>query len=279
VQQQSIGKIWYSSLQGNNAQQMTFDDANIADPSFSHDGRKILYVVHTPAPSGSTSALFVLDLQSRQKTQILSEEMNIHGPIWSPDGKWIVYAEHSDTVMHDSSKTYIIDAENQGSSRQIGVGFPVKWLDNQSFLTWNPNGTWLCTIDGTPVKRFLRDSTNALPVLDGQYILYTDVIPSRKPGVWIEPASSSGKSHSEARKVINSLGWWMYDSVSRSVYYTSPQNDLRRVTLPDGKEEIIRGTFPNLRPVNSFSISADGKQITYLDSKDIRKLVMIENFH
>jgi len=279
VQQQSIGKIWYSSLQGNDAQQVTFDDVNIADPSFFYDGRKILYVVHAPTPSGSTSTLFVLDVQSRQKTQLLSEETNIHSPIWSPDGKWIIYGAHADTIQHDSSKTYIIDAENQGSSRQIGVGLPVKWLDKQSFLTWNPSGTWLCTIDGAPIKRFLRDSINAIPVLDGQYILYTDVIPSRRPGVWIEPTSSSGKSHSEAREVIKSLGWWMYDSVSRSLYYTSPQNDLRRVFLPGGKEEIVRGTFPNLRVGTTFSISAGGKQITYLDSKDIRKLVMIENFH
>jgi len=279
VQQQSIGKIWYSSVQGNDAQQLTFDDVDIADPSFSHDGRKILYVMHTPTPSGFTSALFILDLQNRQKTQILSEETFIHSPLWSPDGKWIVYGAHPDTVAHDSSKTYIIDAENQGSPRQIGTGLPSNWLDNQSFLATNSRGTWLCTIDGAPVKRFFRDSTYAQPVLDGKYILYSDVNPTRRPGMWIEAASSSGKPDSEPRQLIKSLGNLFYDPTSRSAYYTSQQNDLRRVSLPDGKEEIIHGTFPNLRLVTSFSLSADGKQIIYLDSKEIRKFVIIENFH
>jgi serine/threonine protein kinase len=279
VQQQSIGKIWYSSLQGNDAQQLTFDDVDIADQSFSHDGKKILYKVYTPNPSGGTSAIFSLDLQSRQRTQLLSEETNIHSPLWSPDGKWIVYGAHPDTLSHDSSKTYIIDAENQGSVRQIGVGFPSVWIDNTSFLTTNLLGTWLCTIDGAPVKRFFRDSTFAQPVLDGTYILYSDVNPSRRAGIWLEPASSSGKSSSEDRQVIKSLGSIVYDPISRSVYHTSPENDLRRVSLPDGKEEIVRGTFPNLRLTTSFSISTDGKQITYLDSKRISKLVMIENFH
>ncbi len=279
VQRQSIGKIWLSSLQDNNAHQVTFDDVHITDPGFSPDGRKIVYVLGTPSPSGNTSALMVIDLKSSQRTQLLSEETNFHSPIWSPDGKWIVYAAHPDTMLHDSSKTYIIDAENQGSSRQIGVGLPLKWLDNQSFLTFNPRGTWLCRIDGAPARRFFRDSTFAIPVLDGQYVLYNDANPSRKPGVWIEPASSSGKLHSESRQVIKSLGYWVYDSVSRSVYYTSLQNDLRRISLPDGKEEIIQGTFPNFRLGNTFSISPDGKQIIYLDAKAISKLVMIENFH
>lgn len=279
MQQQSTGKIWHSSLQKGDAQQLTFDEADLAEPSFSHDGRKILYRESTPAPSGNTSALFILDLQSRQKTQLLSEEANIHSPIWSPDGKWIVYAAHPDTVVHDSSKTYIIDVENQGSVREIGMGFPSAWIDNTSFLATNPTGTLLCTIDGAPPKRFFRDSTYAQPVLDGKYILYSDVIPSRKPGVWIEPVSSSDKLPSEARQVIKSLGFSVYDPITRSVYYTSTQNDLRRVSLPDGKEEIIRGTFPSLRLGTTFSISADGKQITYIDSKQISKLVMIENFH
>lgn len=103
VQQQSIGNIWLSSLQKSDAQQLTFDDAAIADPSFSPDGRKILYSLYTPAPSGGTSALLTVDLQSRQKSQLLSEATNIHSPLWSPDGKWIVYGAHADTIAHDSS--------------------------------------------------------------------------------------------------------------------------------------------------------------------------------
>ncbi len=279
LQQQSIGKIWLASITGNDARQVTFDDANIKTPSFSPDGKKILYVVETSGPSGSADAIFVLDIKSSQKNQLLSEEANIHEPRWSPDGKWIVFAEHPDTVQHDSSKTYIIDAENQGSSRQIGIGFPSRWIDNVSFLTTNPTGTWLCTIDGAVPKRFFRDSTFAFPVLDGQYIVYSDVIPSRMPGVWMVSASSLGKSSSEPKQLIKSLGANDYNAITKSLYYTSTQNDLRRILLPGGKEEIVREAFPNLRLGTSFSLSLDGKQIVYLDAKNVRKMVMIDNFH
>ena len=277
LQEQSIGKIWLASITGNDAHQLTFDDANIKDPSFSPDGKKILYVVSTPRPSGTTSALFVLDIQTGQKSQLLSEEANIHSPLWSTDGKWIVYAEHPDSIQHDSSKTYIIDTENQGSSRQIGAGLPMEWIDNTSFLTYYSMSTWLCTIDGNPPKRFFRDSTSAMPVLNGQYVIYSYVILGRMPGIWIEPAS--GSVSAQRKQLIKSLGWRIYDATTKSLYYASPQNDLRRVFIPGGKEEIVHGTFPHLRPDTEFSISTDGKQIVYLDAKTVRKMVMIENFH
>ena len=216
---------------------------------------------------------------SGQKHQVLSEEANIHSPLWSPDGKWIVYAEHPDTIQHDSSKTFIIDAENQGSSRQVGVGFPSRWLDQTSFLTTNPKGTWIYMINGNTPKRFFRDSTEAFPVLDGQYIIYSDVIPSRTPGVWIVPASSSEQTSMEPKQLITSLGFTDYNASTKSLYYASPQNDLRRILLPGGQEEVIRGTFPNLRLATQFSIDPDGKQIVYLDAKTVRKMVMIDNFH
>ena len=128
-------------------------------------------------------------------------------------------------------------------------------------------------------KRFFRDSTYAFPVLDGQYIVYSDVIPSRIAGVWIVPVSSSGKNSAEPKQLIKSLGSAGYSAITKSLYYTSPQNDLRQVFLPGGKEEIIRGTFPNLRLTTDFTISTDGKQIVYLDAKTVRKMVMIDNFH
>lgn len=49
------------------------------------------------------------------------------------------------------------------------------------------------------------------------------------------------------------------------------------MTLPDGKEERVRGTFPLLR--GGFSISYDGKEIIYADEYPSGKLVMIENLH
>jgi hypothetical protein len=116
-------------------------------------------------------------------------------------------------------------------------------------------------------------------VLQGSYILYTDVIPSRKPGVWIEPAPGPGGTPAEPRALIRSLSFYQYDPAGGFVYYMSPQNSLRRVKLPKGTDEAVQGSFTNLRRETTFSVSPDGKSLTYLHSRTTGKMVMIEDFH
>jgi hypothetical protein len=55
---------------------------------------------------------------------------------------------------------------------------------------------------------------------------------------------------------------------------------LRRISIPSGKEEIIRGVFPGLNPTfyhSTFDISYDGKEIVYTDARYNSKLIMIDN--
>jgi dipeptidyl aminopeptidase/acylaminoacyl peptidase len=278
VQQQSIGHIWLASFAKGVSRQLTFDDAQVSAPTFSNTGTRIAYVIAEPHPSGGTSSLVVINTDGGEKNVLLTEEGNVHEPRWSPDGRWIAYAAHRDTIPHDSSRTYLIEVENPGTPREIGWGLPSQWLDDRTLLTQNASGTWTCSIDGSPSKRFFRDSTYAIPVLRGTYILYTDVIPSRKAGVWIEQVSGSGKSPAEPRQLITSLSSYQYDPAGGCVYYMSPQNSLHRVRIPEGKDEVVQGNFPNLRRETSFSLSPDGKSLTYLDSRTIGKMVMIDDF-
>lgn len=275
LQQQSIGHVWLASLQGGSSRQLTFDDVLVSAPAFSSDGMRIAYVITEPHPSGGTSSLVVIDRDGQRKNVLFTEEGNVHEPAWSPDGRWIAYSSHRDTVAHDSSRTYIIEAENPGAPREVGRGLPSYWLDNETFLTQNTAGTWVVRVDGSAPTRFFRDSTHAVPVLGGAYIVYTDVVPSRKAGVWIEPSREPGRS----RQLIKSLSSYRYDPAGGFVYYMSPQNALHRVRIPDGKDDIVRGTFTSLRRGAAFSLSPDGKTITYLDSRTVGKLVMIDDFH
>jgi eukaryotic-like serine/threonine-protein kinase len=279
VQQQNTGKIWTASLERAEAKQLTFDEANVQTPSFSPDGKRILYVVETSTPSGSSSALFAIDPEGHDKRQLLSDNVNIHAPKWSPDGKWIIFAAHPDSVPHDSATIYRIDPENPGSPVEIGAGFPWYWLNEHSFLFTRGTRTWMLDLNGGPPTAFFRDSTTALPVLNGEYILFSDILPTRRVGLWLEPATASQGTSPASKQLIKSLSDTEYDPVTRTVYYTSIQNQLRRVTVPGGVDELVPGTFPNLRLGTDMSISADGRKIVYLDAKRVSKLVMIENFH
>jgi eukaryotic-like serine/threonine-protein kinase len=279
MQRQPVAHVWIASLQQGGPQQVTFDDAELADPMFSPDGRRVLYVMASQNPSQSAASLFVIGSDGKGKTQLMSEEGHLHSPAWSPDGKWIVYAAHRDTIPHDSAKTYIVDAENPGSPRQVGVGLPRTWLNERSFITWNSAGSWICTIDGAPPKKFFRDSTNAEPVLDGEYVLYTNVIPTRGPGIWLDIAPGSAKPRSEPRQLIKSLAYHWYVPTLKSVYYQTAQGELRRLRLPDGEDQRVEGSLPGFTIQSLFKISSDGQRIAYLDTRNVSKLMLIDNFH
>lgn len=279
VQQQSIGHLWLASLRDGAARQLTFDDANLSAPAFSNDGKRIAYVVTDPHPSGTISSLTIMDREGGEKTVLLTGEGNVHAPLWSDNGRWIAYAAHADTVPHDEARTYLIEAENPNGAREIGRGLPTKWLDERTVLTQNVSGTWACSVDGGPPQRYFRDSTYATPVLGGRYILYADVVPSRRSGVWIEPSSARENPGAGPKQLIKSLSSYQIDPAGAFVYYVSPQNTLRRVRIPDGKDEPLPGAFPGLRRGAAFCLSPDGQSVTYLDSRTTGKLVMIDDFH
>ncbi len=279
LQQQGTAHLWLAPLQQAGAQQITFDEAQLNDPCFSPDGQRILYVNYGLDPSQNIATIEVIRRDGKDRRQLISEEGSIHSPLWSPDGKWIVYAAHRDTISHDSAKAYILDAENPGAPRQIGIGLPAQWIDDRSFVTNNSGGSWTCTIDGAPPKRFFRDSTAAQPVLGGRYVVYMDVVQGRKTGVWLEAVPGSQASTVSPRQLIKSVGSYAYDAASKSVYYASPQNDLRRLSLPDGGEQVVPGNLPGFSVQSSFAISLDGRFIAYLDPRRASKLMLIDNLH
>ncbi len=276
IQEQAIGKVWLGSLRDGAAKQLTFDDVNLYDPEISPDGRTALFGIYTPSPSGGTRELFMLDIESGRKTVLVGGEEAIHYPKWSPDGRWIAYASHSDSVDHDSSGTFIVDAANPGSARRVGAGFPWFWIDSTTVLTQRPYGTRLMTIEGGQDRMYFRDSTWAFPVLDGKYIVYRSVV-LNEPGIWIERAPTEGATDPGRRLLVKHVSEPVFNRATSSLFLVSPQGEVKRISLPDGKETTIRGTFPNLPPVSRISVSADGSRFVYLDSKTVRKMVMIDN--
>jgi hypothetical protein len=183
---------------------------------------------------------------------------------------------HPDTVPHDESKAWIIDPDAQALPHPVGAGIPSMWIDNRSFLTTRLNGTWICTVDSAPVQRYFRDSVYAWPVLGGTYVIYGSVIPSRKPGTWIEPAP--GRPKAAPRELIKSLVSGDYDDANNLMYYMTSQNEFRRIKLPGGESEIVPGTFPNMRVDTEIDVSPDGKRVMWLVSRQSTKLVLIDNF-
>jgi Tol biopolymer transport system component len=276
TQQQVIAHVWTGSIAEGTAQQRTFDDAQLADVRFSPDGSRVLFVETKSGGSKSTASLVTLGLKDGARSTLLSEETNIHAPLWSPDGKWIAFAVHADTVQHDSARTYLIDAENPGTMRLLGSGFPQTWIGPDALLVKYQSGTYLQPLDGASRRLYYKDSLEVTPVLGGSQVLYAHTVYSLNPGLFLAPLDGSAPP----RLLMKSLSIPEYDEPGKAIYYLTLQSEFRRMTLPDGADAKVAGTFPGLSLAGGgFALSADGKQIAYLDSKRVSKLMLIDNLH
>jgi hypothetical protein len=279
LQQQSSGHIWIANIDGTNPHQITFDDSNPQDVFFSPDGKQLIYCVNQLDPLKSGRFIYSIDRGGNNRRQLTSGDEWTHSPIYSPDGKWIIYGAHAATEAHDSCKVYLISAGNPGSPKLVGKGVPNWWLDEKSFITFTSTASWIGTIDGTPLQKFYLDSTFAIPVQKGKYIFYYDSRQNHE-GLWVTAAPEVKNVQLFVPKKLLGIGFPSnLDPGEKSIYYVKNVSELRRISLPDGKEERIRGAFPGLSLQSNLAISYNGKEIVYLDTRINGKLVMIDNLH
>jgi len=281
AQGQDISHIWIASIDGSNSHQITFDDAVVWHVSFTPDAKAVLFNFAQPEAMKGGSSLCSIDRDGRNRKQLTSGEEWIEYPIPSPDGRWIMYRRYELNEPSDSSKVYLIDAENPVSPKLIGKGWVGGWVDEKTFLIddLSAPGTWLYSIEGGEPRKFFEDSTYARPLQGGKYIGYYDLRHGRG-GAWVcaAPGVKDPRLPSPMR-LPSSIAESGFDRDGRFFYYVKTAGELRRVSIPSGKEEVIRAAFPGLgaSPFSSFDISYNGKEIVYTDARVNGKLVMIEN--
>jgi len=280
-QAQNIAHIWIAGTDGSNLHQITFDDAVLWAVSFSPDGKEVLFARGQPVGSKEGAFVGVIDRDGRNRRQLTSGEESINNPFQSPDGRWIMYGRHSLSDPIDSSRVYLIDARNPGTPKLVAKGWPVQWIDEKTFTSYDyaAQGMWLNRIDGGESRKFYEDSTWAMSLQGGKYIGYYN-LRSGLEGVWISaaPGVKDPALPSPRRLAYSGLNG-TFDKSGKFLYWVKNAGELRRIPIPSGKEEIIQRTFPGLNPSFDcfYDISYDGKEIVYTDSHTDSKLIMIEN--
>ena len=277
-QRQSIGHIWMAGTDGSNPRQITLDDAMVWKVSFSPDGNEVLFGFIKSLAYQEGLCVCSIDRNGRNRKQLTSGEESINNPLTSPDGRWIIYGSHSLSSPTDSSMVYLIDAKNPAIPRMVGKGVPIRWIDEKKFLSFDDSSqsTWLNTINGEP-RKFFDDSTWAIPLQGGKYIGYGDRRSGRQ-GLWICAASGVKDPELPSPRMLSSVEYGEFDKSGKFFYYVKNAGELRRISIPSGKEEVIRGVFPGINPSLSWlDISYDGKEIVYTDTRFNSKLIMIEN--
>src|SRR5690606_19405179 len=81
----AVGQLWTKALPNGEPRRLTNDDSRFEyQPSFSRDGRKLLFTTWSDEAMG---AIHELDLASGQSRKLTSEPGFYYGPRYSPDGR------------------------------------------------------------------------------------------------------------------------------------------------------------------------------------------------
>jgi dipeptidyl aminopeptidase/acylaminoacyl peptidase len=159
-------QIWIIPVRGGEAEKVTEEEAGVSQFRWSHDAKRIAYVVRdTPQDKAERdkrrrdrfdaivvdsdfiySHLWTIDVATKKKQRVTEGTFSASDPQWSPDGKWIAYVaaqsgaqESSFTDISENRNTdiYVAPAEG-GKPRQLTTG---PGPDSQP--RFSPDGKWI----------------------------------------------------------------------------------------------------------------------------------------
>jgi Tol biopolymer transport system component/imidazolonepropionase-like amidohydrolase len=195
----AVGKLWRKSLPNGRPQRLT-DDAERFEyqPSFSPDGRSLLYTTWSDAEMG---AIHALDLASGQRRTLTSEKGYYYGPAFSPDGQRIVYARSGGgglTGGQFSRETGIFAMPATG-------GTPARVVRGGRFTQFSADGSRIYYMTGgglskklmsvglngeEPREVFNLKYVNAVAISpDGQWVAFTELF-----NAYVAPMPATGGS-------------------------------------------------------------------------------------
>lgn len=133
-------RIWLMDATGRNPRQLTTGDASEYSPSYSPDGKQILFI---SSRDGSAN-LYLMSASGGQARKVTNISTGVSDPLWSPDGKWIAFS--SDVYPECNGN----DACNKKIAERWEAG-PLKahMADNLFYRHWT---AWK---DGTRTHTFI----------------------------------------------------------------------------------------------------------------------------
>ena len=128
-------EIYVMDADGGNQQRLTNNRHNDDHPSWSPDGKRIVFDARRNGHFrndlwGITSEIYVMDTDGRNQLNLTNNRSNDWSPSWSPDGKRIVF------TMSDENGTeiYVMDADGRN---QLNL---TNNRSNDRWSSWSPNG-------------------------------------------------------------------------------------------------------------------------------------------
>ena len=119
--------LWLTTLEGKDSRILTRDVGLQYDPAWSHDGRKIAYIL---GHGYQTHELYIMDSNGGNKRRLTNNKALEVLPAFSPDGKTLAYASN----MTGDFEIWLMDIDSSNLRRLTHS----KGIDTRPY--WSPDG-------------------------------------------------------------------------------------------------------------------------------------------
>ncbi len=226
--------IWAMDADGRNPHQLTTSDKSESSPSFSPDGKQILFV---SSKDGSDNFYLMNATGKGVWRKLTNLSTGVSDPLWSPDGKWLAFS--SDVYPECNGD----DACNKRVAERWQAG-PLKAHMADELLYRH----WTAWKDGTRTHTFIANTTTGET---------RDVTPGKYDAPTFQLGGPLQYDFSPDSKEL------VYVSNRDPVPAVSTNNDLWLISLEDKDATPRNITAPNPAYDGSPKYSPDGKYIAF----------------
>ncbi len=134
-------EIYVMEVDGGNPQNLTNNPGDDRDPSWSPDGKRIVFFSNRDGHAidgRPTSEIYVIDADGSNPQNLTNDPHDDRYPLWSPDGKRIAFASSRvafNGKIPQSLEIYVIDADGANEQRLTDSPF----FDDRH-PSWSPDG-------------------------------------------------------------------------------------------------------------------------------------------
>jgi len=136
-----VAGIWTLDLERKTRTRVTFDLQSDAQPSWSPDGKTLVFVYNTPQGGGNLEIRSKAADGSGPETTLVSVAHAYHYPSWSPDGKYLTYLWG---VAEKMVSLWIVPVA--GDAKPVAILQPPSAQSNLYSYRISPDGHWVAYV-------------------------------------------------------------------------------------------------------------------------------------